>query len=356
MLILKLNCFLSALLSLCILRPAVSAAALERPETSAGAMILYHAPSGTVLSERRADEPMLIASTTKLMTALVALEHSDVEEEITVAPEWTRVEGSSMYLRVGESYTVYELLTGLLLASGNDAALTLACGTAGSVERFADWMNDKAAELGLEHSHFANPHGLDAEDHYSCARDLAVIMGAAMEQEAFRGIVSQRRSSVHGVSYQNHNKLLGLCSGVNGGKTGYTRAAGRCLVSSCRRGELELICVTLRDRDDWADHCALYDWTFDTFVPFRIDSAAVMAEVPVVGAREAAAAATAEEVSLCVPRGRDVALAADLPRFIYAPVTAGSRAGTLRICCGDTLLAEIPLIWTGEKRVDRRTN
>ena len=144
-----------------------------------------------------------------------------------------------------------ELLYGLLLASGNDAALALACTAADSPEQFAELMNARAAELGLENTHFTNPHGLDDKEHYSSARDLAIIMAAAMKNELFSRIVSTRSFSTHGATYVNHNKLLWRCDGVNGGKTGYTKAAGRCLVSSCQRDGLSLVCVTLSDRNDW---------------------------------------------------------------------------------------------------------
>ena len=214
-------------------------AAPASPDTAAEAMIVLHARSGAVLAEKNADMPMLIASTTKLMTALTALELASPEHVITVRSEWTAVEGSSMYLRAGESYTLRELLEGLLLASGNDAALAIAGSLGG--EAFIDRMNRKAEELGLTASHFVNPHGLDADGHRASAHDLGRIMAAALQNGVLAEILAMRSSRVHGVTYVNHNKLLWSCRGVNGGKTGYTKAAGRCLVTSCERGGMQLI-------------------------------------------------------------------------------------------------------------------
>ena len=244
-------------LAAAILFSASAPAASSPPGTSAEAMIVLHAGSGAVLAEKNADTPMLIASTTKLMTALTALDLASPERSVTVQSEWTTVEGSSMYLRAGESYTLRELLEGLLLASGNDAALAIAGSLGG--DAFIEQMNRKAEELGLAVSHFANPHGLDADGHRASAHDLGLIMAAALQNDVLAEILSMRSSCIHGVTYVNHNKLLWSCRGVNGGKTGYTKAAGRCLVTSCERDGMQLICVTLSDPNDWKDHAALYD-------------------------------------------------------------------------------------------------
>ncbi len=160
---------------------AVPGYADDGPELSAQAGILVDADSGAVLWERNADERRLIASTTKIMTALIALERCDPDMTVVIDPAWAGIEGSSMYLAPGQELTVRELLYGLMLASGNDAAVALACVTAGSVEAFADLMNERAAALGCENTHFTNPNGLDDDDHYSCARDLAAIAAAAIQ-------------------------------------------------------------------------------------------------------------------------------------------------------------------------------
>ena len=177
-------------LAAAILFSASAPAAASPPGTSAEAMVVLHAGSGAVLAEKNADTPMLIASTTKLMTALTALDLATPERSVTVQSEWTTVEGSSMYLRAGESYTLRELLEGLLLASGNDAALAIAGSLGG--DAFIEQMNRKAEELGLTVSHFANPHGLDADGHRASAHDLGLIMAAALQNDVLAEILSPR--------------------------------------------------------------------------------------------------------------------------------------------------------------------
>lgn len=236
--------------------PAVA----EAVEVSATACVLMDADTGQVLYEKNGDKRMLIASTTKLMTALVALELGEPSQVITVTAAHM-AEGSSMYLRPGERLTLEELLYGLLLCSGNDAALALTeC--AGGVVPFVERMNEKAAALGMRNSHFANPNGLDDEAHYSTAYDMALLGCAAVNEPTLRRMVSTRTAVIGGRTLTNHNKLLSRLDGCVGLKTGYTKAAGRTLVSCAEQAGHRLVAVTLRDGDDWNDHEALYRWGF----------------------------------------------------------------------------------------------
>ncbi len=344
------NALLLLLVSL-LLSPCRAEASDAAPDTSAASMILYHAPSGRVLASKDPDKSMRMASTTKLMTALVALEAGDLASEIEILPEWTAVEGSSMNLKAGERYSLQELLTGLLLASGNDAALAIAESVSGSEAAFVARMNARAAELGMSHTHFANPHGLDGEDHYSTARDLAVLMGCVLEQDTLRSILGMRIASVRENVYVNHNRLLGRCEGMTGGKTGYTKAAGRCLVSSCCRDGLELICVTLSDPDDWQDHQAMYDWGFARFRSFSVSEIDLSPGVPLIGG-EAGGIAPAGEAAYCVDRNSKIRWEINLPPFAFAPGAPGERAGELYIREDDALLGRLPLVWTGERISD----
>ena len=306
---------------------SVTAQAAGAPSVSAQSALLMEAESGKVLFEKDADEAMLVASTTKILTALLTLEACDPETVVEVRPEWTNIEGSSMYLKAGQSLTVRELLYGLLLASGNDAAVALACVTAGSVEAFADRMNRRAEELGCENSHFVNPNGLDDPEHYSCARDLARITRAALEQELFCEIVGMRTAAVGEMSYRNHNRLLGMYDGVFGVKTGYTKAAGRSLVSCCRREDMTLICVTLNAPDDWNDHMSLYDWGFANWGVSDLTER-MEASVPVEGGSCAAVAVAPEgPARLLMGSGETVTIGFELPRFVYAGVREGALAG-----------------------------
>lgn len=323
-----------------------AAAVSDGPNTSAEAAVVIHADSGAVLHQKNADKQMLIASTTKVMTALIAAEELNPDREVTVDPAWTRIEGSSMYLRPGEVYTVRELLYGLMLASGNDAAMALACTVSDTPEAFAKRMNEKACELGLKNTHFANPHGLDAEDHYSTAGDMAVLMAEALKNPLFAEITAARSFSAHGVTYVNHNKLLWRCEGVNGGKTGYTKAAGRCLITACERAGLSLVCVTLSAPDDWRDHTALYDWAYREYEAFSVSQENPVAEIPVIsGKKSTVGAAPQKTISLCIPRGSTVKTECCLPRFVFAKVDQGSAAGELRITVNGEPYGSWPLRW-----------
>ena len=315
-------------------------------EVSAASAIVMEPFTGTVLYEQDADRRMLVASTTKIMTAMVVLEHCRLAEPVEVTAAHAAVEGSSMYLRPGGEYSVEDLLYGLLLASGNDAAAALADHCAGSMEAFAALMNEKCAALGLQNTHFANSHGLDAEEHYSSARDLAVITAAAMENPSFCEIFATRSRTVNGVTYFNHNKLLGTCEGCVGGKTGYTSAAGRILVSCVEREGMRLICVTISDPSDWEDHAALYDEAYAgwKFIPLPGERWQCL---EIISGTSDAVRLRSASPGLVVPKDADVRLVARLPRFVFAPVLMGVEAGEIELWSKETLLTKIP-VYFGE--------
>ena len=345
MLIIRLTRFTACMIALLLLWPETSASAEQAPAIQAKSAILVTA-DGQCLFEKNADSRMLIASTTKLMTALVCLEQGKPDDTIIVKPKHCAVEGSSMYLKAGERYTLWELLTGLLLASGNDAALALADAVGGSEAGFVRLMNRKAEQLEMTQTHFANPHGLDAEKHYSTARDLAKLMCACMENADFRTITSTASAKIRGMTYLNHNKLLTRYPGCIGGKTGYTRAAGRCLVSCCEKNDLRLICVTLSDPDDWHDQSALYDWAYTGFRWLTLSDVCRF-EVPVIsGSRDKLAVQPAEDARVLIPTGEEVKLQAELPRFAFAPVNRQEPAGHVDILLRGRRIATLPLYYS----------
>lgn len=228
--------------------------------TSAASAMLMDAATGQVLYEHNAHEKRPIASTTKLLTALVALEQGR-DKTVTVAQRHM-AEGSSMYLKAGERVTTEALLYGLLLQSGNDAALALAEATSGSVDAFVGEMNRTAQAIGMTDSHFMNPNGLDTDGHYSTAYDMALLASKAVQNPALLRIASTKEAHVGGRTFRNHNRLLRQTEGCIGLKTGYTQRAGRTLVSAAVRDGQILVAVTLRDGDDWRDHEALYEYGF----------------------------------------------------------------------------------------------
>lgn len=237
----------------------------------AKAAILFDASSGRILYEKNADNPMLIASLTKIMTAIVAIENGDLNERVTISPNAEGVEGSSIYLKAGEKVPLGTLLYGLMLRSGNDAATAIAEHIGGSVEGFVYLMNEKAAYLGLEHTHFANPHGLDHSEHYSSAKDLAVLTAYALKNTVFQEIVKTEVKTVYWPGEQwkrkfyNKNKMLRFYKWADGVKTGYTKKAGRTLVSSATRDGHQLITVTLNDGDDWKDSMFMLEHGFNQY-------------------------------------------------------------------------------------------
>ena len=339
---------LCLLLSLTALTAPQSAAA----ETAAESLILYEPRSGTVLCEKNADTPRLVASTTKIMTALVVLERCALRERVTATAAHAAVEGSSMYLRPGECYTVEELLYGLLLASGNDAAAALADYCAGSMEAFAALMNEKCAELGLHNTHFANAHGLDATDHYSSARDLALITAAAMKNPDFCRIFSTRSYSCKGMTYVNHNRLLADYDGCIGGKTGYTNAAGRVLVSCAERDGLRLICVTVSDPDDWADHTALYDEAFAAYRYLALPGSG-WERLNLVSGTSGFVRLICDVPGLVVPKTAELRMTVRLPRFAFAPTVFGTAVGAVEISTDGATPRTIPICIAETVSLDR---
>lgn len=333
---------------------AAPAPAQPAPENTASGVILYEAVSGTVLYERNADSRHLIASVTKIMTALVVLERAQPEAQVCVKAEWTGVEGSGMGLTAGETLTVRDLLYGLLLTSGNDAARALACYCAGSEADFAQLMNKKAEELGMSSSHFENPHGLDAAEHYSTARDLVRLAAAAMRNATFAEIVAMKSAAAAGRTLVNHNKLLTMYPGAVGIKTGYTDAAGRTLVSCADVDGMRLICVTLNDPDDWNDHMELFDWARACYKLVKpVETGKVLLSVPVISgtAREVGLAGL-RDCALLIPADSQVRLDFKAPRFVYAHVAAGETAGSVSVMIDGAEKDNVPLVYAESVAVD----
>lgn len=315
-------------------------------ETSAASAILMDADSGRVLYERNADRKMLIASTTKILTALVAIEEGDLHDTVKVSREAAYTEGSAMYLTEGETLTLETLLYGVLLCSGNDAAVAVAQHVGGSVKGFVALMNEKAQELGMEHSSFANPNGLDDEQHYSTARDMAKLARAALENETLMRIASTRSVTIGGRTMTNHNKLLHYVDGCLGLKTGYTKAAGRTLVSCAEKNGQRLIAVTLQDGNDWADHQALYEYGFSAY-PARTCAVRgqALTQVSVSGGVSPTVPLIAG-AGFCYPAAETERLTTRicLDEPLRAPVSAGKTVGVAVFCLNGTEIGRVPLV------------
>lgn len=324
----------------------------ETVSCSAGAYVLYCADNDEVLLSGDPDLRLPMASTTKIMTALITVEIADKENRVVEFTDEMTAEGSSMYLKVGEQVRFYDLAVGMMMQSGNDAANAAAIAIAGSTERFADRMNRKAAEIGMENTHFVTPSGLDDEAHYSTARDMAKLMAYALRNDSFRKLTAQKSVTVNfvkpaekQVTYPNHNRLLSLYDGCIGGKTGYTMTAGRCLVTAAKRDGMTLIAVTLDDRDDWDDHAALYDYGFSNYAALRTDRETYRTAV-VGGTEDEVAVLTAQNKAIIVPADSldRVESTVQLPPFLYAPVTGNSAVGEIVYTLDGKEIGKLPLI------------
>ena len=311
------------------------------PSVSAESAVLIDLDSRAVLFEKNMSERLGMASTTKIMTALIAAERAELSDVVRIADEAIGVEGSSIYLSHGESLTMEELLFALLLQSANDAATAIAIAIAGSVEAFADMMNERARELGLEDTHFTNPHGLYDEEHYTTAYDLAIISAHALENERIAEIFSTYKATLPITSDSqkrvlvNHNKLLKLYKGAIGVKTGFTKKTGRCLVSAAERDGLTLIAVTLNAPDDWRDHMSMLDFGFDHFESVTVAEAGTFNySLPVTnGVRDSVTLTNAEALKITLPKSRDeIQYRVEVThRFEFAPIFKGEELG--RVYC-----------------------
>ena len=330
---------------------------LNSPSLSAQGAVLMEADNGATVLEKNAHTRLPMASTTKIMTALVALEMASPDAVIQIDSMAIGTEGSSIYLCEGEALTLEQLLYALMLESANDAAVAIAIGVAGSLESFVDMMNAKAISLGLRDTHFANPHGLDAEAHYTTAYELAVLARAALQNPLFKTIVSTRKTTIphsgtDGVRLLvNHNKMLRLYDGCIGVKTGYTQKSGRCLVSAAERDGVTMIAVTIDSPDDWNDHTKLLDYGFSLYHSVELCPADFELCVPVVGSKDTyVLLSVAQETSVTLPR--DVGVidqTVECPRYLFAPIKDGDICGRM-LFFADTnsdgmkeVVGEIPL-------------
>lgn len=336
---------------------AVSAKAdSETLGISAQSAVLYCVNNDTVLFEKNSTTKMSMASTTKILTTLITLEHSQAEDkEVTFTKEMI-AEGSSMYLKEGYKLHLSDLATGMMTVSGNDAANAAAISISGSTEEFAKVMNEKAKQIGMTSSNFVTPSGLDDENHYSTALDMAHLMAYAMSNSSFAELTAQKNARVDFISpenmsitYSNHNKLLSLYEYCNGGKTGYTKKSGRCLVTSAEKDGVKLIAVTLNAPDDWNDHINMYNYGFSKVTAVTDIDKDYSIQADVVGG-------TANNVTVKPVKSIDYVKPADsnskvtrkviIDNFLYAPLEEGEVVGTAQYYLDNELLCEVPLVTT----------
>lgn len=353
---------LALILSFPLLNVSVSA---ESIGVSAAAAIVICHDTGEVLYSKNCEQKLPMASTTKIMTALILAEQPDLSKTVVTTKQMVTVEGSSMGLLEGDTVSYRDLLYGMLLASGNDAANTTAIALGGGVEGFAKMMNNKAKELGLKNTSFVTPSGLDDENHYTTAYDLALLTSAAIKNDVFREACSSKTATLYygNPPYKrtltNHNKLLGNYDGIIGVKTGFTKKAGRCLVTAAERDGKTVIAVTLNAPDDWNDHRAMLDYGLANTETGKFDNLDISDTVSVISGDCDAVSVRCESISICTAKSslNKITKKVLLPRFIYGGVSAGEKIGEVQYYLENKLIKSADIYVTADvKKYNRREN
>ena len=312
---------------------------------SAKAAVVISGDTGEIIYSYNCNQRLSMASTTKIMTGLLLCERGNLDREIVITPQMVAVEGSSMGLRAGDIVTLRDLLYGLMLPSGNDAANSIAITLGGSIENFAFMMNEKAKKMGLTNTHFVTPSGLDADQHYTTAYELAIITKHALENLEFaqavatKSIVLTYGGTEHYLS--NHNRLLSAVDGVIGVKTGFTKKSGRCLVSAYKKDGKFVIVVTLNDPNDWADHKALINIGVSAIENVVLSPGIQQISVPVIGGVNSQVTFHFKNTSLAMANEGQIECKINLPKSLKAPLYKGEKVGFIAYYKdGNLLLSE----------------
>ncbi len=334
----KLLCFF---LIICLLVCPLPIKALS---VSAKSAVLIDAISGEILFSKNPNERLPMASTTKIMTALLLCEYGDLERIITVTPEMVYVEGTSMGLKVGMKVSLKDILYGMLLASGNDAANAAAVAVGGGMDNFVALMNDKAQQLGLENTHFDTPSGLDGDSHYTTSYDLAMLTRYALNNSDFYEACSTKSKAVYldgvKVTLSNHNRLLSSYNGAIGVKTGFTKKSGRCLVSAAERENGRLIAVTLNDGDDWQDHKNMLDYGFSRLENSSCVFYETEYKIPVLAGKENSITVISDRIEFRTVEGKKIVKEEYIYPYIFAPVKEGEEVGYVEYKSGGYTVAK----------------
>ncbi len=349
------------LLSILFLSSNLFCVGVAALDTSAKAAILINAETGSVLYAKNSDIRLPMASTTKIMTALLLAEQNTPDKTVSITHEMVAVEGSSMGLKAGDTVTYNDLLYGLMLPSGNDAANAVAISLAGSLPKFAELMNNKAKELGLKNTNFVTPSGLDSNNHFTSAYDLGMLSIYALKNEEFKKAASTKTITLtftnpkRQVTLTNHNKLLRMYEGAIGVKTGFTSTAGRCLVSAATKDNVTLVAVTLNDRNDWDDHINMLNYGFLHCTAYTL-TPTLPERISLVGSDDIFVKPYAESFKIGVSAKDDITYTVNLPKFIYSPVKEGEVIGEVNIYCNNEKINEIDITAQNAVNLTYETN
>lgn len=326
----------------------ISAASVIPPSVSAKSAIAIDAQRCEIIFEKNAYDRLPMASTTKIMTALIVLESLPLEHVFTIDPSAVGTEGTSAYLKKDDTLTVEAALYALLLQSANDVAVALAVEVGKSIDNFVTLMNNKAMSLGLSDTSFANPSGLPQEGHYTTAYDLARLGAACLENPDFARIVSSKSATVkisgEDRTFFNHNKLLSLYEGALGIKTGFTKESGRCLVGACKKDGVTVITVTLSASNDWMDHCSMFDYAFSMYRSYTLcEKDEFIISVPIAGTGRYISASPKDTVSVSLKKGSRVKVFVEHSPLVFCPVSKGDMVAYALFSSEDMVIAKIPL-------------
>lgn len=350
----KITALLFCMLIVVFSTVSANCAVKNKLSVSAESYVLYCADNGKVLLSNNMNKKMKPASTTKIMTALLTLEQAKAcNKKVTFTKEM-QAQGSSMYLKLGDTVALSDLATGMMMSSGNDAANAAALTISSSFEKFSKLMNNRAKQIGMKNTHFVTPSGLDDDNHYSTAYDMALLMDYALENEDFAKLTSQKSVSVNFLSpsdkvnsYLNHNRLLSMYKYCISGKTGYTIAAGRCLVTAAKKDGLTLICVTMNDKKDWNDHISLYDYGFENYARVDFDADNFCEDVDCVGGKKDKVTVTCENSKFAVVLQKDkdkIKKTVYLDNFLYAPIKENQVVGKIIYTLDNKKISEMKLV------------
>ena len=320
-------------------------------EISAQSAVVLDARTNEIIYQKDAFEKRSMASTTKIMTAFLAIESGRLCDTVNITSEMTRAEGTSLGLHAGDKITLCDLVYGMMLESGNDAANAAALHLCGSFSSFAALMNERARQIGMKSTNFVTPSGLDDEEHYSTAYDMALLASYCVKNSVFRSVCSAKKYTARLLEpqtklyFSNHNRLLSSVDGVFGVKTGFTKKSGRCLVSAIEKDGAVLVAVTLNAPNDWSDHKKLYDYALS-----KLDSVTVTPQYPATlhtigGVKNSVKInALCSEFSIALYGKNGLTQKAYLPRFVYAPVSKGDLLGKIEFFCGESLVKTVELL------------
>lgn len=332
----------------CIFGFSLTCVAVSVPSVSAASAVVIDGDTNEILFEKDPYQSRSMASTTKIMTALLAVESGKLNETVKIEKP-PNIEGTAIGFSSGDAVSLETLCYGMLLESGNDAAVVTSEFLAGTEAQFSKLMNKKAREIGMKHTNFVTASGLDDDQHYTTAYDMALLGSYAVKNEKFAEICSTKTYKASFItpgvtrSFYNHNRLLGACDGVFGIKTGFTKKSGRCLVTACKRGDKLLVAVTLNAPDDWNDHKKMYEYAYSLYSQ-RLPEINLPECVDVIGSVKTDIKISFSNKPLTLIKDSELNTIVYISKNIYAPIQKNDIIGSVGYFSGDRFIVSVPVL------------